>query len=121
MNRNFLVSPPDADEEAAILCRSRSEGRGGLEGVPQLAERVIWTGAEKRPMVGEHTTIKTEPTRVVIADSRDLAYEYGKVTTEFDLKSAEHVKLEAGLLRVWQKQDGNWKEAAAFARPYDGK
>src|ERR1700722_20695924 len=107
---------------------------GGLEGVPQLADRVIWTGSAKRPMVGDekeelrstssvpnrvpgHTTIKTEPIRIVIADSHDLAYEYGKVTTEFDLKSGEHVKLEAGMLRVWQKQDGNWKEAAALLDP----
>jgi ketosteroid isomerase-like protein len=68
-----------------------------------------------------HTTIRTEPLRIVIADSRDLAYEYGKVVTEFDLKSGEHVKLEAGLLRVWQKQAGEWKEAAVFTRPYDAK
>jgi ketosteroid isomerase-like protein len=57
----------------------------------------------------------------VIADSRDLAYEYGKVVTEFDLKSGEHVKLEAGLLRVWQKQAGEWKGTAVFTRPYDAK
>jgi hypothetical protein len=68
-----------------------------------------------------HTTIRTKPLRIVIADSRDLAYEYGKVVTEFDLKSGEHVKLEAGLLRVWQKQAGEWKEAAVFTRPYDAK
>jgi hypothetical protein len=131
----------DAAEEAAIrtiIAAHDQKGGGGLEGVPQLADRVIWTGAEKRPMVGDekgellstssapnrvpgHTTIKTEPIRLVVADSRDLAYEYGKVTTEFDLKSGEHVKLEAGMLRVWQKQDGSWKEAAVFTRPYDGK
>src|SRR5271154_5606605 len=131
----------DADEEAAIrkiIAAHDQKGGGGLEGVPQWADRVIWTGSEKRPMVGNEkgelrstssipnrvpgsTTIKTEPIRIVIADSHDLAYEYGKVTTEFDLKSGEHVKLEAGMLRVWQKQDGNWKEAAVFTRPYDGK
>ena len=131
----------NADEEAAIrkvIAAHDQKGGGGLEGVPQLADRVIWTGAEKRPMVGDergellstssapnrvpgHTTIRTEPIRIVIAESRDLAYEYGKVTTEYDLKSGEHVKLEAGLLRVWQKQDGDWKEAAVFTRPYDGR
>jgi len=158
MNRNFVVvalvigfmaiassgvrgAGRNADEEAAIrmlIAAHDQKGGGGLEGVPQLADRVIWTGAEKRPMVGDekgellstssvpnrvpgHTTIKTEPIRIVVADSRDLAYEYGKVTTEFDLKSGEHVKLEAGMLRVWQKQDGNWKEAAVFTRPYDGR
>jgi hypothetical protein len=115
MNRGYLSAAHD------------QKGGGGLEGVPQLADRVIWTGSAKRPMVGDekeqllstssvpnrvpgHTTIKTEPIRIVIADSRDLAY-----------GSGEHVKLEAGMLRVWQKQDGNWKEAAVFTRPYDGQ
>jgi len=158
MNRKYFLTPltvaflalvfsdlrgagSDAAEEAAIrkiIAAHDQKGGGGLEGVPQLEDRVIWTGSAKRPMVGDekeelrstssvpdrvpgHTTIKTEPIRIVIAESRDLAYEYGKVTTEFDLKSGGHTKLEAGLLRVWQKQDGNWKEAAVFTRPYDGK
>jgi hypothetical protein len=131
----------DPAEEAdirKIIADHDQKGGGGLEGVPQLADRVIWTGSAKRPMVGNekeelrstssvpnrvpgHTTIRTEPIRIVIAESRDLAYEYGKVTTEFDLKSGEHVKLEAGLLRVWQKQDGKWSEAAVFTRPYNDK
>ncbi len=131
----------NADEEAAIrkiIAAHDQKGEGGLEGIPQLADRVIWTGSARRPMVGDekeellstssvpnrvpgHTTIKTEPIRIVIADSRDLAYEYGKITTEFDLKTGEHMRLEAGLLRVWQKQDGNWKQAAVFTRPYDAK
>ncbi len=157
MNRNYVAAltacsiaiasfamrgaDSNAAEEAVIrkiIGAHDQKGGGGLEGVPQLADRVIWTGSAKRPMVGDekeqllgtssvpdrlpgHTTIKTEPIRIVVADSRDLAYEYGKITTEFDLNSGEHVKLEAGLLRVWQKQDGNWKEAAVFTRPYDGK
>jgi hypothetical protein len=131
----------NAAEETAIrkiIAAHDQKGGGGLEGVPQLPDRVIWTGSAKRPMVGDekeqllstssvpdrvpgHTTIKTEPVRIVVADSRDLAYEYGKITTEFDLKSGAHVKLEAGFLRVWQKQDGNWEEAAVFTRPYDGR
>jgi hypothetical protein len=141
VSSDLKAAGSNAEEEAAIrqiIAAHDQKGGGGLEGVPQLADRVIWTGAEKRPMMGDekgelrstssvpnrvpgHTTIKTEPIRIVVADSRDLAYEYGKVTTEFDLKSGEHVKLEAGMLRVWQKQDGNWKEAAVFTRPYDGK
>jgi ketosteroid isomerase-like protein len=131
----------NTDEEAAIrkiIAAHDQKGGGGLEGVPQLADRVVWTGSAKRPMVGDEkeellstssvpnrvpgrTTIKTEPVRIVVANDRDLAYEYGKITTEFDLKSGEHGKLEAGLLRVWQKQDGNWKQAAVFTRPYDAK
>ena len=46
----------NADEEAAIrkiIATHDQKGGGGLEGVPQLADRVIWTGSAKRPMVGD--------------------------------------------------------------------
>jgi hypothetical protein len=38
---------------------------------------------------------------------------------EYDLKSGEHIRFDRGILRVWQKQNGEWKGAAQFARPYD--
>jgi hypothetical protein len=115
VSSDLKAAGSNAVEEAAIrqiIAAHDQKGGGGLEGVPQLADRVIWTGSAKRPMVGDekeelrstssvpnrvpgHTTIKTEPIRIVVADSGDLAYEYGKVTTEFDLKSGEHVRLEA--------------------------
>jgi len=63
--------------------------------------------------------LRTEPVRIVISQSRDLAYEYSKFTFEFDRKDGVHVSFTAGLLRVWQKQDVEWKQAAVFARPYD--
>jgi hypothetical protein len=62
---------------------------------------------------------KTEVIRIVVADSRDLACEYSKSTLEFDLKSGEHRSSMTGLLRVWQRQNGNWMVAAFFVRPYD--
>jgi len=38
---------------------------------------------------------------------------------EYDLGSGEHVSFDTGILRVWQKQGGEWKIAAFFVRPYD--
>ena len=45
----------NADEEAAIrkiIAAHDQKGGGGLKGIPQLADRAIWTGSAKRPMVG---------------------------------------------------------------------
>jgi hypothetical protein len=38
---------------------------------------------------------------------------------EFNTKAGKHIKFEGGVLRVWQKQGGAWKQAAIFARGYD--
>lgn len=58
--------------------------------------------------------------RIVVSNSRDLAYEYSEEVEDFDLKSGEHVHShQRGLLTVWQKENGQWKIAAEFIRPYD--
>ena len=62
---------------------------------------------------------KTDVQRIVIADSKDLAYEYSKFTLTFDTKDGKHFNFDGGTLRVWQKQGGEWKIAAMFLRPYD--
>lgn len=43
----------------------------------------------------------------------------GKTTLDFDMKSGQHVTIESGGLRVWQKQNGTWKLAAYFMNAYD--
>jgi hypothetical protein len=125
----------NAAEEAAIRKQIAAYDMGtrGL-GLP---EQVFWSGAYKRPIVGNEKgepaeggnsipnrvpgsqKNKTEVIRIVVADSGDLAYEYSKSTLEFDLKSGEHQSAMTGLLRVWQKQNGDWRIAAFFARAYD--
>jgi hypothetical protein len=35
------------------------------------------------------------------------------------MKSGQHVTFETGILRVWQKEGGQWKLAASFSRPLD--
>jgi ketosteroid isomerase-like protein len=127
----------NAAEEAAIRKLIVAGDQGGTEPGPHLPDVILWNAVYKRPTVGNEKRepfsgptavenrvpgsqkVKTEPIRIVIADSRDLAYEYSKGTVEFDLKSGEHVSFDRGLLRVWQKQGGDWKVAAAFYRPYD--
>lgn len=122
----------NAAEEAAIRKLITSSATP-----PRLADHVFWSGAYPRPSVGDEKVepfggpggienrvpgsqrSMTLPIRIIVADSKDLAYEYSKSTLEFDLKAGGHRKVETGILRVWQKQDGTWKEAASFIRPYD--
>ena len=127
----------NASEEAAIrrqiaIFDSPAGGRDLY-----MSDRVFWSGAYKRPVMGTETSEptggersipnrvpgsqkgKTEPIRIVVADSRDVAWEYSRETLEYDLKSGQHVRIEDGVLRVWQKQNGEWKIAAAFLQPYD--
>jgi len=129
----------NAPEEAAIrkLIAAYDEP-GGNAKAPRLPDYIFWSGAFKRPFVAPEKGVpftgarsvpnrvpvsqkaKTEVIRIVVADSRDLAYEYSKSTLEFDLKTGQHVNsFDAGVLRVWQKQGADWKIAATFMRPYD--
>ncbi len=121
----------NAAEEAAIK-KIISAGNPS-----SLADAVFWSGAYKRPAVGTETPEpktgdraiservpgsqkgSTQVIRIVVADSRDLAYEYSKGSLDFDVKSGQHFHTDTGILRVWQKQGGDWKIAATFARPYD--
>lgn len=125
-----------AADEAAI--RKQIEAADNRKPGTAHPDQVFWSGAYKRPAirpekpeprtggknnlenrVAESHKSRTEPVRIVISESGDLAYEYSKVTLEFDLKSGEHTVLHSGLLRVWQKRDGQWKSAAHFSFPYD--
>lgn len=127
-----------ADEAAIRKLIAGADEAGGNAKVPRLANVIFWSGAYKRPFAAPEkgepfsatdTAVqdrvpgsqksKTEPLRIVIADSHDLAYEYSKSILEFDMKSGRHVNLNTGILRVWQKEGGEWKIAANFARPYD--
>jgi ketosteroid isomerase-like protein len=47
-----------------------------------------------------------------------LAYEFSNSTLSFDLKSGSKESFPTSLLRVWKKEDGQWKIAAMFARPH---
>jgi len=118
-----------ADEAAirALIARRDAGGR-----IPSTSDRVLWTGAFQKPIVGDETpverthergidnrvpdTTKTTTTvrRIVIAASGDLAYEYSDGVLEFDLKAGGHISSPNSTLRVWQKEDGQWKMAASF-------
>jgi hypothetical protein len=126
----------NAVDEASIRKLIADNDKAGSARMPSLSNHIFWSGAYKRPIVdmekGELTRedaaenringsekSKTNPIRIVVSDSRDMAYEYSKDILEYDLKNGKHMSFTLGLLRVWQKQGGEWKEAAVFSRPYE--
>jgi ketosteroid isomerase-like protein len=128
----------DATEEAAIRTLIAAYDDNAQAGaVPHLADQIFWSSAFKRPVMGSEKGVpvanstsapdrvpgsqrsRTEPLKIVISDSHDLAYEYSKSNLQFDMKSGQHIRLETGQLRIWQKEGGEWKIAAMFSRRFD--
>lgn len=100
------------------------------------SDRVFWSGALKRPIVGSQqgeevpgdrrlservpgsqrntTTVR----RIEVAKSGDLAYEFSDSVIRYELKDGTKGALQNSTLRVWRKEAGQWKIAAHFARPH---
>ena len=128
----------DPTEEAAIRKLIAAIDANGNRD-HSLPDIIFWSGAYKKPVIGHEDdkpkqrdgegsitdrTLSTQKLvttaqRIVVADSKDLAYEYSTFTLEFDTKAGKHVKFDGAGLRVWQKRGGVWKQAAIFARGYD--
>ena len=118
-------------EEAAIRALIDGEARP-----PYTADRIAWSGAQKRPSVGSQIgetfpDVQLEKRknqkntrslqRLEVAASGDVAWEFSYGTLDYDLDStpARHVTIKQGILRVWKKEGGQWKIAASFIRPLD--
>ena len=73
-----------------------------------------------RTLSGAHAiAARIWPVRIEIAQSGDLAYEFSNSDLIFDLKSGGRDVTTSSVLRVWKKEEGQWKIAALFARPHD--
>jgi hypothetical protein len=123
----------NAAAEAAIRKLIAAENEGHVP--PRTADRIFWSGAYQRPTVGlergvpatsaqvpladrASTKAVRTPMRIVAADSGDLAYEYDTSTGTITLKDGSTRKIETASIRVWQKDQGEWKVAVDFAAPY---
>jgi len=66
-----------------------------------------------RPNAATRTIVR----RIVVAASRDLAYQFSDFRTEWDDASGARTGLSGSILRVWKKVGGEWMQEALFARP----
>ena len=128
-----LAQPRSSDEEAirALIAGQRN----GVE-IAVTSDAILWTGAYKRPFVrpgnGEEVPgpgrpservpgsqrVAITPVRIEVAKSGDLAYEFSDFVLSFEMKTGEHVSFPGSVLRVWRKELGTWKMAAAFIHPH---
>ena len=120
--------------EAAIRKIVAAENQG--QPAPQMANRIFRSDAYKEPAVngrravpatttigsppeaGVFQKIVRTPVRIVVADSGDLAYEYEAAVLTITLTDGTSRTNDVSLIRVWQKDHGEWKLAVDFAAPY---
>lgn len=69
----------------------------------------------KRP----NSTTRTMVRRIVVAGSRDLAYEYSEFRIDWDDAGGARTGFNGSLLRVWRKVGGAWLQDASFLRPHE--
>jgi hypothetical protein len=139
----FLALPPTvhaadrASDEAAIRALIAQLDAGKT--VPRTGDRVFWSGAYEKPVMGEErptprkieegvenrvpgsqraqTTIR----KIVISDDGDMAYDYSDATLNWDMKNGTKFSLRNSGIRVWRKEAGEWKIAVQFSASLDRK
>ena len=90
-------------------------------------DRIFWSAAYKRPVVGSgqgeevpsdrrvservpgSQRNETTPIRIEIAKSGDVAYEVSDHILSFEMKDGQKVSLPASVMRAWRKEGGQWK------------
>ena len=129
----LVAQGPSRDEqEIRELIRGRDEGRE----MPRTVDRIFWSGALRRPIVGAESgqviTGDTEPAnrvrgserirstvrRIEIAQAKDLAYDFSDGELSFDVKTGRHVSFPFSTLRVWKRVAGVWTVVAEFHHPH---
>lgn len=108
-----LVSAQPAVDEEAIrrLVDQQNRGEQDLKGTDAF---VAESGAGPNvPNPATHERI----VRLVVAQSGELAYEYGDYSQGFAAPDSKAQPFGGAYLRVWRKQGGEWLVDAAFIRP----
>jgi ketosteroid isomerase-like protein len=126
---NADAQTPSADEKAIRDLIAASDSGQRLD---TTADSIFWTGALKRPAVGEEKrdlnpgvaerqggTVKTKVRRIDVSRSGDMAYEFSDADITVVEKSGQTIAFTASLLRVWKKAEGQWQVAAHFQRRHD--
>lgn len=121
------------DEQILRDLISRADSDPNL--IKRTDDAIFVSGAFPRPIIGRaqmeamkpkrdrmmktrlNETQKTELVRLVISDSKDLAYDFGNFTIDYDTPDKKHVSFGGSYLRVWRKIKGEWRGEAFFARP----
>lgn len=127
------AKPGQHEDEIAIRALIRKQDEGGAVG--RTRNFVFSSGATPRPLLGRalqafekgrgekmrasrpNAATRTIVRRIVVAGSRDLAYEFSDFRTEWDDAGGARTGLSGSILRVWKKVGGEWMQEALFAKP----
>lgn len=130
-----VVAQDRSADETAIRDLIAKEDAGRRAEVRSTEDLVFWSGAYVRPFVGKEKgevrpgssagqrTNETRQTTVRllrVSPAGEMAYEHSLVRQSWDrTDTKQHVEFEAALLRVWVKEQNQWKVAAFFQRPIE--
>jgi hypothetical protein len=131
----LVVIAPVATMAQTSACSEQGIRDAILNHTVKVADDAFfWSGAHDKPVIEsaekEEAAKKTEaeaprknpvadlhPQRIVVSNSGDMAYEYGRGEVSYDLpKTGKHVSFQAGYLRVWRAIDGECKVSAHMMR-----
>jgi hypothetical protein len=127
-----VSTEPRADEAAIRQIVAAFDAGTAL---PRTSDTIFWSGAWQRPTVEDEKPVeaavavpaskrksgsqrnKSTVVRVEVAESRDMAYEFSTGVLTYETVDGKEVTQPNAALRVWRKQNGEWKVVAQFSRP----
>lgn len=125
--------PTVATEEQRLRHHIDLLDRGEVQ--PAMTDDVIFaSGAYPRPIIGreqlethpdrerlrrerQNMSSKRELERLVVSQSGDLAYAFGRFHLTWDTLDQQHISIKGSFLTVWRKVDDEWRIEASFNRP----
>jgi hypothetical protein len=87
-----------------------------LTSLEQLTAARTQRAALNQPRPNESSTC--EIGRLVVAEARDMAYEFGKLTLRWDSPAGHRTGLDATYVRIWRKLGGEWMVEVSIVHPH---
>lgn len=84
---------------------------------PFVGKQAYVAGIQELSKMRPNTKLNRVPERVVVAESKDLAYEYGNQTMSWDKPEGGRSEGQGSYIRIWRKINGEWLLEAFMARP----
>ena len=121
--------------DEAILRDLIQQADEGKQVIKSTEDLIFVSGAYPRPLIGRKEFEAARPPaqeiaklrpnekshhevlRLVVSESKDMAYEFGNYTISWDGGDSKRTGVEGSYVRIWRKQDGVWKREVHFAKP----
>jgi len=133
----LLLVPSATMAQASVCSEQKIRDAAQKTSAKYSDDSFFWSGAFDKPLIGKanqqtgarkqetaeprkNEASANHPQRIVVANSLDMAYEYGTGDMSYeDLKTGKHVTFQTAYLRVWKSVEGECKVAAFMIRPIE--